>query len=445
MTGRVSARDDTIVAIATPPGRGAVGIVRSSGPLARRIAQGLLHRVPPPRHAVFGPFHDEASILDEGLALFFPAPHSFTGEDVLELQGHGGPVVLDLIVKRVLTFGARLARPGEFSERAFLNGKLDLVQAEAVADLIESASAAGARSAARSLQGAFSDAVRTLAKGIIELRMHAEAAIDFVDEEVTPEVDEALSRRTLDVIAAIAALRQQADEGRILHDGLVVALVGAPNTGKSSLLNALAGDEAAIVSATAGTTRDLLRVSLTFRGVPVELVDTAGLRATEDEIEREGVRRAERAARQSDLLLLVLDDRAPEPRPAVPEGPCLLVYNKIDLTGRRPGRIADAPFSVAVSARTGEGLDDLRTLVSGRGRDADAASGLFSARRRHLDALARAGRCLAAGLETHRAHHGLELFAEDLRQAQRALDEITGQFTPDDLLGQIFSTFCIGK
>ncbi len=445
MTGRVSARDDTIVAIATPPGRGAVGIVRSSGPLARRIAQGLLHRVPPPRHAVFGPFHDEASILDEGLALFFPAPHSFTGEDVLELQGHGGPVVLDLIVKRVLTFGARLARPGEFSERAFLNGKLDLVQAEAVADLIESASAAGARSAARSLQGAFSDAVRTLAKGIIELRMHAEAAIDFVDEEVTPEVDEALSRRTLDAIVAIAALRQQADEGRILHDGLVVALVGAPNTGKSSLLNALAGDEAAIVSATAGTTRDLLRVSLTFRGVPVELVDTAGLRATEDEIEREGVRRAERAARQSDLLLLVLDDRAPEPRPAVPEGPCLLVYNKIDLTGRRPGRIADAPFSVAVSARTGEGLDDLRTLVSGRGSDADAASGLFSARRRHLDALARAGRCLAAGLETHRAHHGLELFAEDLRQAQRALDEITGQFTPDDLLGQIFSTFCIGK
>ncbi|MHB1528325.1 MAG: tRNA uridine-5-carboxymethylaminomethyl(34) synthesis GTPase MnmE [Acidiferrobacteraceae bacterium] len=438
------ARDDTIVAIATPPGRGAVGIVRTSGPLARKIAQDLLHRVPSPRRAVFGPFHDETSVLDEGLALFFPAPHSFTGEDVLELQGHGGPVVLDLIVKRALTLGARLARPGEFSERAFLNGKLDLVQAEAVADLIESASAAGARSAVRSLQGAFSDAVRTLTAGVIELRLHAESAIDFVDEDVTPEADEALSRRTLDLIAAIAALRQQADEGRILHDGLAVALVGAPNTGKSSLLNALAGDEAAIVSATAGTTRDLLRVSLTLNGVPIELVDTAGLRAAEDEIEREGVRRAEQAARQSDLLLLVLDDRAPEPRPAIPEGPCLLVYNKIDLTGRRPGRIADAPFSVAVSARTGEGLDDLRTLVSGRGCDA-AASGLFSARRRHLDALARAGRCLAAGLETHRAHRGLELFAEDLRQAQRALDEITGRFTPDDLLGQIFSTFCIGK
>ncbi len=438
--GCVPTAPDTIVAIATPPGHGAVGIVRASGPLARALAEQFLGFVPPPRYAVYGAFRDEASVLDKGIALFFPAPHSFTGQDVLELQGHGGPAVLDLILKRALTLGARLARPGEFSERAFLNGKLDLAQAEAVADLIGSGSEAAARAAMRSLEGVFSTAVHALVERVIELRLRVESAIDFADEDIAFDGDDTVLRVAQTLSAEVGALRRDAMNGRVLNDGLLAVLVGAPNTGKSSLLNALAAHDAAIVSPVAGTTRDVLRVSLTVLGVPVEVVDTAGLREARDEIEREGVRRAEQVAREADVVLLVVDDRSPE-TPLAADAATLVVHNKIDLTGRMPGPIEGAPRSVAVSARTGAGLDALRALMIGRAPDHDAR-GVFSARARHLEALARAEAHLAAGA---RAEQGLELLAEDLRQAQQALDEITGRFTADDLLGRIFSTFCIGK
>ncbi|MHB1587248.1 MAG: tRNA uridine-5-carboxymethylaminomethyl(34) synthesis GTPase MnmE [Acidiferrobacteraceae bacterium] len=434
------AAPDTIVAIATPPGHGAVGIVRASGPLVRALAEQFLGSVPPPRRAVYGAFRDEDSVLDRGIALLFPAPHSFTGEDVLELQGHGGPAVLNLIVKRALTLGARLARPGEFSERAFLNGKLDLAQAEAVADLIGSASEAAARAAMRSLEGVFSSAVLALVDRVIELRLRVESAIDFADEEIAFDGDDTVMRVAEVLGAEVAALRRQATNGRILNDGLLAVLVGAPNTGKSSLLNALAAHDAAIVSPNAGTTRDVLRVSLTVFGVPVELVDTAGLRQARDEIEREGVRRAEQVARQADVVLLVVDDCAPE-LPLTVDAATLVVHNKIDLTGRAPGLIEGTPRAVAVSARTGAGLDVLRDLMIGCAPDHEAR-GVFTARARHLDALTRAEAHLASCAHAPR---GLELFAEDLRQAQQALDEITGRFTADDLLGRIFSTFCIGK
>ncbi|MHB1951437.1 MAG: tRNA uridine-5-carboxymethylaminomethyl(34) synthesis GTPase MnmE [Acidiferrobacteraceae bacterium] len=436
---------DTIVAIATAPGPGAVGIVRVSGPLVRTLAERFLGSVPPPRYATYGRFMDEDTVLDKGLALFFPGPHSLTGEDVLELQGHGGPAVLNLLVKRALTLGARLARPGEFSERAFLNGKLDLAQAEAVADLIGSASEAAARAAVRSLEGVFSKAVHALVDRVIALRLRVESAIDFADEEIAFDGDDTVMRVASELAADIGALRREAESGRVLKDGLLVALIGAPNTGKSSLLNALAAQDAAIVSPAAGTTRDLLRVSLTIAGVPVELVDTAGLRDAKDEVEREGVRRAEQVARQADTVLLVVDDCLPETGVMPPaDTATFIVHNKIDLTGRAPGSFGDGSRSVAVSARTGAGLDALRDLIVAQ-LPGHGAGGAFTARARHLDALTRAEACLAEGARVQEAGRGLELFAEDLRQAQQALDEITGRFTADDLLGRIFSTFCIGK
>jgi len=444
---------DTIAAIATPPGRGGVGIVRVSGPAVPAIAEGVIGVLPEPRHARFCRFLDGAGeVIDEGIALYFPAPRSFTGEEVLELQGHGGPVVMDLLLKRVLELGARLARPGEFSERAFLNDKLDLAQAEAVADLIDAETEAAARLASRSLQGAFSRRIHELVERLTELRVFVEAALDFPEEEIDFLADGQVLARLQAVMKAVQEVRASARTGRLLRDGMNLVIAGLPNAGKSSLLNALAGAESAIVTEIPGTTRDLLRERISLDGVPVHLVDTAGLRETEDRVEREGVRRAREALVQADRVLWVYDAAAdPENRgfatARLPEGvPVTLVRNKVDLAGEPPGvDERDGLPEVRLSARSGEGLDLLRRhLLDGMGFQGGEHSE-FLARRRHLDAIDRAlahleqGRCV---LEETGAG---ELLAEELRLAQQALSEITGEFSADDLLGEIFSSFCIGK
>lgn len=443
---------DTIAAVATPPGRGGVGIVRISGPAVRAIAAAIVGGVPAPRHAVFRRFADAAGhALDEGLALYFPAPHSFTGDDVLELHGHGGPVVLDLLLARVLALGARPARPGEFSERAFLNGKLDLAQAEAIADLIDSSSASAARAAARSLEGGFSRAVNGLVEALISLRTFVEAAIDFPEEEIDFLAHSDVRARLEELQVRLRALRAQAHQGRLLREGMTVVILGRPNAGKSSLLNALAQSDCAIVSATPGTTRDVLRECIQIDGMPLHVVDTAGLRASTDHVEQEGVRRAHAAAARADLALIVLDDAAHDDAdPLLAQLPPDLaftpVYNKIDVSGRAPGP-GDSPHgrAIALSAKTGAGLDTLRAHLRERMGFLPAGEGTFSARRRHLDAIDRAMAHVVAGANVFAERRAAELLAEELRQAHDALGEITGAYTPDDLLARIFSSFCIGK
>lgn len=446
---RPPANSDTIVAIATAPGVGAVGIVRISGPGTRAVARAMLGELPQPRRAKLASFRDhDGAAIDHGIALFFPAPQSFTGEDVLELQGHGGPVVLDSIVARALSLGARLARPGEFSERAFLNGKLDLVQAEAIADLIESASTAAARSAMRALAGDFSRALHALSEALIEARLHVEAAIDFPEEEIDFLADGVLRTRIEALLGRLTDLTRTSEQGRLLREGLTVMLVGRPNVGKSSLLNRLAAYEAAIVSPIPGTTRDVLRERILLDGIPLHLIDTAGLRETSEPIEREGVARARAALAQADLALVLFDDAAQVP-PLLAELPpqleFVLVRNKIDLAGTASGaRPGPHGQEIAISALTGAGLDALRTAlkaVTGIQRPDD---GVFIARRRHLDALQRAHGHVCNACAQLDAKQG-ELMAEELRLAQRALGEITGEFTADDLLGRIFASFCIGK
>ncbi|MEJ2345468.1 MAG: tRNA uridine-5-carboxymethylaminomethyl(34) synthesis GTPase MnmE [Gammaproteobacteria bacterium] len=445
---------DTIVAVATPPGRGGIGIVRLSGPLCRTVAAALLERTPEPRRATHAVFRDaDGTAIDDGLALYFPAPHSFTGEDVLELHGHGGPVVLDLVVRRCTGLGARLARPGEFSERAFLNDKLDLAQAEAVADLIDSGTELAARAALRSLQGEFSRRVHVLVEGLIALRTHIEAAIDFPDEELDLLADSSLRQRLAALQEDSARLQAAANQGRLLRDGMTLVIAGRPNVGKSSLLNALAGFDSAIVTDVPGTTRDLLREHISLDGLPVHVVDTAGLRATNDVVERIGVDRAWEAAAAADEILLVIDDSAGITREDLtilerlpPGPPRLLVRNKIDLSGRAAGAgDGEHGQEVRISARTGTGLQPLRALLKARMGYADGGEGEFLARRRHLDALQRAHALLEQAAAQLLDHGAGELAAEDLRQAQLALGEITGEFTSDDLLGRIFATFCIGK
>ncbi len=444
----------TIAAIATPPGRGGIGIVRISGDRTPEIARALLGRLPPPRYAAFTSFRDaHGAAFDQGLALYFPAPHSFTGEHVLELHGHGGPVVMDMVLQRALALGARPARPGEFSERAFLNGKLDLAQAEAVADLIESASAEAARAALRSLQGAFSQRVQAINEQLIELRLHIEAALDFPEEEIDFLADENLSRRAQQLTAQVDALRAATRQGQLLHDGMTVVLAGRPNAGKSSLLNVLAQYDSAIVSPVPGTTRDILRERIQIDGLPLHVLDTAGLRESTDAIESEGVRRAHEAMRRANRVLLVIDDNEEEEvsvRALVAQLPggagITLVRNKIDRSGRAAGPVASKTEipEIAISAQDGSGIDALRAhLKECMGYQA-AGEGTFSARRRHLDAIERARAHLDAALSQLAARRG-ELAAEELRQAQQALGEITGEFTSDDLLGRIFSSFCIGK
>jgi tRNA modification GTPase len=443
----------TIAAVATPPGRGGIGIVRVSGPATRRIAEVLLGKLPKPRYAQFANFLDAThQPIDQGLALFFPAPNSFTGEDVLELHGHGGPVVLDMLLARTLELGARLARPGEFSERAFLNEKMDLAQAEAVADLIDAGSEAAARSALRSLEGEFSRRVHTLVDGLTRLRLYVEAAIDFPEEEIDFLADERVTQE-LDMLARdIETLLASTQQGVLLHDGMTVVLAGPPNAGKSSLLNALAQSDTAIVSAIPGTTRDVLRERIHLDGMPLHIVDTAGLRESRDEIESEGIRRAHEQMRRADRVLLVLDDTSHETLPPevlrhVPEKlPRSVIRNKIDLTGRAPGVTrTENETEIALSARTGAGMDQLRQHLKECMGFQSAGEGMFMARRRHLDAIRRAQACLLQGQARLRESRAGELLAEELRLAQQALSEITGEFTPEDLLGKIFSSFCIGK
>ncbi len=444
---------DTIAAIATPPGRGGIGVVRVSGPATRTITQALLGKLPPPRVATFARFRAaDGAPIDEGLALYFSAPRSYTGEDVLELHGHGGPVVLDMLLARALTLGARAARPGEFTERAFLNGKLDLAQAEAVADLIDAGSQTAARAALRSLDGEFSRRVQALTEQLIQLRLHVEAAIDFPEEEIDFLADEKITTGITALEDSLAQLLVTAQQGQLLHDGMVVVLAGRPNAGKSSLLNALSATDAAIVSDIPGTTRDVLRELIQLDGMPLHVVDTAGLRPARDDIEAEGVRRAQREMLRADRVLLIVDDAQPAADNEVelmqqlpPNLPCTRVRNKIDLTGRTPGIVEkNGVTEIALSAKTGEGLALLRQHLKACMGFQPAGEGAFMARRRHLDALRRAQAHVLAARSQARDRAG-ELLAEELRQAQQALSEITGAFTSDDLLGRIFASFCIGK
>ncbi len=445
---------DTIAAIASAAGRGAVGVIRVSGPLVPQIAIGILGALPAPRQARLSSFLDaQGRSVDEGIALYFPAPASYTGEHVLEIQGHGGALVVDMLLQRLLELGCRMARPGEFSERAFLNGKIDIAQAEAIADLIDAGTAAAARAAVRSLQGEFSARIADLKSGITALRTYVEAAIDFPDEEIDFLSDHALRDRLAAVFAAFESITAAARQGALLREGLRVVIAGKPNAGKSSLLNKLAGEEIAIVTDVPGTTRDVLRQQVHLDGLPLNLVDTAGLRATADVVEVEGVRRARNEMAQADRVLYVLDIGAGDSESwaadlgALPAGvPVTLVFNKIDLTdGRARLDETAAPPRVFLSARTGAGLDLLRSHLKAAVGYHETESGAFAARRRHVDALNRARQHVQSAADILSTTRAFELFAEDLRLAQHALGEITGEFTSEDLLGEIFGSFCIGK
>jgi tRNA modification GTPase len=452
---RAAPATDTIAAIATPPGRGAVGILRLSGPRAGQVAASLAGKLPAPRRATLRNFSDAGGgRIDQGLVLWFPAPHSYTGEDVVELQGHGGPVVLDALLRAACVAGARPARPGEFSERAFLNGRLDLAQAEAVADLIDASSRSAARAALHSLQGEFSRRVETLLQELIQVRADLEAALDFADEDVPWITPQTLHDRTAGLVEIGEDLIKEAAQGRRLREGMIVAIAGQPNVGKSTLLNQLAGAEAAIVSPHAGTTRDLLREHIVVDGLPLTVIDTAGLRDTADPVEQEGVRRAWAALEKAELILFLADDRngiTPADAALLSRLPqdveVLLLLNKCDLSGRAPGREVDASKRVTLrlSAAAGSGLDLLAAEIRRAAGLGAGNEGLFSARARHVEALHQA----LAALRLARAHGARnaspELIAEELRFAQAALDEITGRFTSEDLLGRIFSSFCIGK
>ena len=450
---------ETIAAVATAQGRGGVGIVRVSGPLASQLAQAICQRELQPRYAHYGPFYADAQqVVDEGLALYFPGPNSFTGEDVLELQGHGGPVVLDLLLRRCVQLGARLARPGEFSERAFLNDKLDLAQAEAIADLIEASSEQAARNALRSLQGEFSRRVHGLTERLISLRIYVEAAIDFPEEEIDFLADGHVLSLLEGVRTDLAGVLREAGQGALLRDGMTVVIAGRPNAGKSSLLNALAGREAAIVTEIAGTTRDVLREHIHIDGMPLHVVDTAGLRDTDDQVERIGVERALKAIGEADRILLVVDATAPEadnPFALWPEfldqrpdpAKVTLIRNKADLSGESVVLEVcnDGHVTISLSAKSTEGLDLLREHLKACMGYEQTSESSFSARRRHLEALRQASSHLEHGHAQLTLAGAGELLAEDLRMAQQALGEITGAFSSDDLLGRIFSSFCIGK
>ena len=454
---------DTIAAVATPPGRGGIGIVRVSGPAAASIAKHVVGKaLPPPRQAAFSRFLDaDGSPIDSGIVLFFQSPASFTGEDAVEFQGHGGTVVLDRLLERICSLGARIARPGEFTERAFRNGKIDLAQAEAVADLIDSASRRAARSAMRSLDGEFSARVMDLDRGVLDLRVYLEAAIDFADEEIDFLAEDDVRGRLDRILEAARALLRECRQGQVLRDGLDVVIAGPPNAGKSSLMNKLLAENRAIVTDIPGTTRDLLHADLHVEGIPVRLTDTAGLRSGGDAVEAIGVGRAKAAAAQADLVLFVNDDTSEsvacalsEPSAGEREGEPLAqrdlvgvggrvvgVRNKVDLSGRPPGK--GLKGEVFVSALTGAGIDALRQeIVNAAG--VAPGEGVFLARERHLAALARVVEHLAAADRQTRLGFG-DLAAEELRQAQDALAEVVGARSVEDLLGEIFASFCVGK
>jgi tRNA modification GTPase len=440
---------DTIAAIATPPGRGGVGVVRVSGKSLGALAAALTGKTLIPRRATLAAFRDaDQAVIDQGLAIYFAAPHSYTGEDVLELQGHGGPAVMQALLKRCLALGARLARPGEFTERAYLNNKLDLAEAEAVADLIDAASEAAVKSAARSLSGEFSAEVHALVDKVIDLRMHVEACIDFPEEEIDP-ADRAAQNTKLEQIRALwATLARNAKQGAVLRDGLTVALIGRPNVGKSSLLNRLAGDEVAIVTPIAGTTRDQVRATIHLDGVPIHLIDTAGLRETDDAVEKIGIERTWDAVKKAGAALLIsesgeaISQAEASIAAQLPAGlPTAWVYNKTDLLGKPLGASV-ASNTLFISALTGEGVEQLRAWLLAAAGWQPTGEGVFMARERHLIALKQAREHLDAAAQ-HQSQY--DLFAEELRLTQMALSSITGEFTPDDLLGEIFGKFCIGK
>ncbi len=449
---------DTIAAVATAPGRGGVGIVRLSGPDALRIAEHLSGAPLRPRYAHFRHFRDAAGeIIDSGIAIGFPAPGSFTGEHVAELQAHGGPVVLDLLLQACLQHGARHARPGEYSERAYLNGKLDLAQAEAVADLVNSGTESAARSATRSLQGLFSRRIRELVGELTRLRVYVEAAIDFPEEEIDFIAEGEVAAQLARLLDSLDGILTQARRGVLLREGMKLVIAGRPNAGKSSLLNALSGEDRAIVTPIEGTTRDVLREHIQLDGLPLHIVDTAGLRDGGDAVEQEGIRRAWQEIDTADRILLVVDgcSGVTEPGQIWPAKdrqltrhiPVTVIVNKCDLSGETP-RIEAGPDGSAIvhlSARTGAGLDLLRRHLKASAGFAGSEEGSFTARRRHLDALQRARDFLLAGCGQLSGPGAGELLAEDLRQCQRCLGEITGEFTTDQLLGEIFSSFCIGK
>ncbi len=442
---------DTIAAIATAPGRGGVGVIRISGADLKPLAEAIIGKLPQPRYATYANFKAaDGAVLDQGLALYFPGPASFTGEDVLELQGHGGPVIMRLLLQRCVELGARLAEPGEFTKRAFLNDKLDLAQAEAVADLIDASSEQAARSAVRSLQGAFSTEVTALVEQLINLRMLVEATLDFPEEDIDfLEAANAVGKLQ-GIMQQLARVLQTARQGAILREGIHVALIGQPNVGKSSLMNALAGDEVAIVTDIAGTTRDTIRELIHIDGVPMHIIDTAGLRETTDQVEQIGIERTWKAIDKADIALLLLDSRhgLTDAEAAIlqrlPAGLKLLkVFNKIDLSGEQPGLSElDGIPVVYLSARQHRGVDLLRQQLLQAVGYRSEGEGIFMARERHLNAIHQARQSLETA---HQNWQQIELFAEELRLAQHALSGITGEFSADDLLGEIFSRFCIGK
>ncbi|MEO8747235.1 MAG: tRNA uridine-5-carboxymethylaminomethyl(34) synthesis GTPase MnmE [Rhodanobacter sp.] len=447
MTGK-SPRD-TIAAIASAAGPAGIGVVRASGSRVPEIASALLGRDPTPRHAYLAAWRGaDGGLIDRGLLLFFPAPGSYTGEHVLELQGHGSPVLLDLLLRRICELGARLAAPGEFTERAFLNGKLDLAQAEAVADLIAARSQAAARAALQSLEGVFSRQVDNLLQELIALRVHVEAAMDFPEEEIDFLADPAISAQLQGVRGKLADILLEAERGLRMQDGMRVAIIGRPNVGKSSLLNVLSGRDRAIVNAAAGTTRDVLREQLSMDGVALELIDTAGLRDTQDEVEREGVRRARAELDHADAVLLVTEaEHADDDQALLATLDAgvhrVVVVNKIDCDRgqARHERRAQADW-LWLSVKTGAGMEALRGALRAMG---GGGEGTFSARRRHVLALSAVSRHLAIAAAELASGRAAELAAEELRQAQQALGEITGVYSTDDLLGAIFSSFCVGK
>lgn len=453
--------EETIVAKATAPGFGGVGIVRVSGPLVFSIATALLKQALIPRYASYLPFWNVAGeIEDQGIALFFKGPNSFTGEDVLELQGHGGPVVMDRILRNVVALGARMARPGEFLERAFLNNKIDLLQAEAVHDLIHANTEAAARGAMRSLQGEFSNQITHITQQLIKLRMYVEAALDFPEEEIELLEENGVLSSLMALIQAITQLKREACNGALLSEGIKVVIAGKPNAGKSSLLNVLSGFETAIVTDIPGTTRDILREEINIDGLRLQLIDTAGLREVADVIEQEGIRRAHEEIKRAEHVIWVVDATAShsETHPelmlseVLPEGlkfskdiPITIFRNKIDILNTAPSIEKMANYTVvSASVKTKAGLDLFREHLK-ESAGFGVGESTFTARRRHLEALNRVEIHLLAGELHLKAGVGLELLAEELRLSQLSLDEMTGKFTSDDLLGKIFSEFCIGK
>lgn len=447
---------DTICALATPPGRGGIGIIRISGPDSLKIAQHILKFTPRKRFAHYTDFHIGGEVLDQGIALFFPGPHSFTGEDVVELQGHGGPVIMDMILSEISAQGARLANPGEFSERAFLNDKLDLAQAEAIADLIDASSQQAAKRAINSLKGEFSKKIEGIVEKLIHLRMYVESAIDFPEEEIDFLNDGKVEGMLTDILALTDDTLREAQQGVLLREGMKVVIAGRPNAGKSSLLNQLAQRDLAIVTNIPGTTRDVLREHIHIDGLPIHIADTAGLRESPDQVEQIGIERAWKEIEEADRILLMIDSTDQEQLDINKHWQQLLdnkayaskltiIYNKIDQSLLDLAKDDNDNQIMAISALTGDGIDELKQHLKAVIGYEGTTEGSFSARRRHINAIEKAKDYLTNGQQQLRQNAAGELLAEDLKYAQNHLNEITGSFTPDDLLGKIFSSFCIGK